>query len=432
MDKTKKTILIAIFVSLAAQIRFNFITDGFIIAMSVLVMAIFIYCYEGLSPMYIAFCSGIFSPLFRMGIILAEGGGWQNTAVMVVPDMVFFFAYGVIYSLLYRYIVKTPKGIKNFPIVAFVCDISSNTMELMTRSLLLGTIVIDVEDMAYLVAIAVCRTVLIQVILVALEAYSTLLLKKEHDQEYRKLIVQASVLESELHIMEKNAAEIETIMKQAFSLYKAMEAINAPKELRNQSLDISKNAHEIKGDYRNIINILKDAYVDEFDQGRLPMTDIILMEKSNLTSMLKKMEYPIEIQTKIKSDFYVPQYFKMMSIVRNLMLNSAEALGKRGGTITVTLKALGGSYRLVVSDNGPGISLEKLETIFYEGYSTKYNEETGNVQRGLGLCLVKDYIENFFHGKISVSSKEGEFTEFQVIIPQAVVQEVIEDEVLHR
>ena len=50
MVKIKKTIYIAIFVSLASQIRFNFITDGFIIAMSVAVMAIFIYCYEDLSP----------------------------------------------------------------------------------------------------------------------------------------------------------------------------------------------------------------------------------------------------------------------------------------------------------------------------------------------------------------------------------------------
>ena len=62
-EKILKTISVALFVSMAALIRFNFITEGFIVAMSVLIMGIFIYCYEDLSPMYIAALSGIFSPL---------------------------------------------------------------------------------------------------------------------------------------------------------------------------------------------------------------------------------------------------------------------------------------------------------------------------------------------------------------------------------
>lgn len=431
MDKVKKTLLIAIFVSLAAQIRFNFITDGFIIAMSVLVMSIFIYCYDGLSPIYIAFCSGIFSPLFRMVILLAEGGSWQSTVQMAVPDMVFFFSYGTIYTLLYRYAVREPKTIKNFPIVIFICDISSNTMELVARSVLVGTVVVNMEDIAYLVAIAICRTVLIQMILLALETHSNLLIKNEHDREYRKLIVQASVLESELHVMEKNATEIEEIMKRAFTLYKSMESLDAPKTLREQSLDISKNAHEVKGDYQNVINILKDIYADEFEQRKLSMVDIIAIEKSNLLNTLKKKGQSVEIHVKVKTDFYVVQYFKMMSIVRNLMLNGAEAMGRKNGAITVTLKALGDNYCLMVRDNGVGISEKKLETIFYEGYSTKFNEETGNVQRGLGLCMVKDYVENFFRGRISVTSKEGEFTEFLITIPKGTSEEATVDEILY-
>lgn len=78
--------MIAIFVSLAAQIRFQYVTHGFIIAMSVLVMAIFIYCYEDLSPTYIAFCSGVFSPLFRI-IILLIGATRSSTAAWNTADI---------------------------------------------------------------------------------------------------------------------------------------------------------------------------------------------------------------------------------------------------------------------------------------------------------------------------------------------------------
>ena len=54
----KQTILVAFFVSIALQIHFNFLTEGFIIALSSVVMAIFIYCYVDLSAGYIAILSG--------------------------------------------------------------------------------------------------------------------------------------------------------------------------------------------------------------------------------------------------------------------------------------------------------------------------------------------------------------------------------------
>lgn len=430
MVKIKKTIYIAIFVSLASQIRFNFITDGFIIAMSVAVMAIFIYCYEDLSPRYVAFCSGIFSPLIRLLFMVLEGGQPGLTAILVIPDMAFFFTYGIFYTLVYKYIIRAPKDIRNFPYVIFLCDFLSNIAELFTRSLIQGYLVIAAHTVISLVIVAFCRTVLIQVILLALETYSNLLIKEEHDKEYRKLIVQASIFESELHVMEKNAAEIEDIMRQAFALYKSMEGINAPKELKDCSLDISKNAHEIKGDYLNIINVLKDTFLDDIDEGRLAMKDIISIEKANLQSTIKNRGYHVELITRVKANFYVRQYFKMMSIIHNLTLNSAEAIGQTGGKIALSLREDGENYVLEVKDNGPGIDRDDLETVFFDGYSTKFNLETGNVQRGLGLTLVKDYVENIFHGTIEVHSEKGRGTEFVITIPKTSFEEET-DEVLH-
>ena len=431
MVKVKKTIFIAIFVSLASQIKFNFITDGFIIAMSVSVMAIFIYCYEDLSPMYVAFCSGIFSPLIRLLFMVVEGEAFRLTAILVIPDMTFFFTYGVVYTLIYRFMVRAPKDIRNFPYVIFICDFLSNMAELSMRSIIQGHMVITVNVALYLIGIALCRTVLIQMILVAMETYSNLLIRKEHDKEYRKLIVQASIFESELHVMEKNAAEIEDIMRQAFTLYKSMEEINAPKALKDCSLDISKNAHEIKGDYLNIISVLKDTFIHDIDEGRLAMKDIIAIEKANLLSTIKNRGYNVEVIVRVKTNFYVRQYFKMMSVVRNLTLNSAEAMEQEGGKISLLLWETEEDYILEVKDNGPGIAPEDLETVFYDGYSTKFNMETGNVQRGLGLTLVKDYVENIFRGAIEVQSEKGKYTAFVITMPKTVFEEET-DEVLHR
>lgn len=421
MEKVKKTIFVAIFVSLAALIKFDFITEGFIIAMSVTVMAIFIYCYEDLTPLYIAFCSGIASPLVRLAMLEWTESG-QTAAVLVIPDMAFFFAYGIIYTTVYS-VINKPKSIRNFPYVIMLSDFLSNMVELFARSIVQNEAVITLRVTGVIFIVAFCRTALIQVILLAIEVYSNLLLKQEHDREYRKLLVQTSIFESELHVMEKNVAEIEEIMKQAYDLYKSMENIDAPKELKECSLNISKNAHEIKGDYLSIISALRDTFLDDVDEGRMGIRDIAAIECGNLQSMIKSQGLNIAVSARIKADFHVKQYFKMMSIMRNLLLNSAEAIGSRGGRISLSVREEGEFYFLEVRDNGPGISAKDLSTVFYEGYSTKFNTETGNVQRGLGLTLVKDYVENLFHGRISVSSEKDKFTEFSLSFPKSVFEE---------
>ncbi len=55
----------------------------------------------------------------------------------------------------------------------------------------------------------------------------------------------------------------------------------------------------------------------------------------------------------------------MMSVIRNLALNSAEAIGSSGGKVTLSLRENGDDYVLEVRDNGPGIDADELETVFF-------------------------------------------------------------------
>ncbi len=430
MQKIKKTIYIATFVSLSAQISFSFLTDGFIVALSVPVMTIFIYCYEDLSPSYVAFCSGIFSPLVRLLIQVLEGGVLSDTAALVIPDMTFFFSYSILYPLIYRYVIRAPKSIRNFPYVVLACDFLSNVMELGVRSIIHEMNLLTPKNIVCLFLIALCRTVLIQTILLAMEAYSNILIREEHDREYRRLIVQESIFENELYVMDKNAAEIEELMKQAFQLYKAMDGLEVPAELKASALDISKNAHEVKGDYLGIIDALKDTFVEQRKEGDLSIREIIAIEKGNLQSVFNRRGYHVDITVKVRTDFLVRECFKMMSVIRNLILNGAEAIAPHEGRVSVTVKDDEKNYLILVRDNGQGIRADCLETIFYDGYSTKFDQKTGNIQRGIGLPLVKDYVENCFQGSVAVESLVGEYTLFTLTMPKTVFEEDA-DEVLH-
>ena len=84
-SKLQKTIITALFVSFASQIRFHFLTEGFIVALSVLIMAIFIYCFEDLSAMYIATLSGIFSPMLRFTTEYLQNEDLSLTGLPIPP-----------------------------------------------------------------------------------------------------------------------------------------------------------------------------------------------------------------------------------------------------------------------------------------------------------------------------------------------------------
>jgi len=134
-DKIKSTILVAIFVSIASQIHFSVFSNGFIVALSVLIMAIFMYLLENVTPTYIAICSGIFSPLIRMIFLMFDGESLQVASYAALPDMVFFFTYAICYPLVYKFVIKEERNLTNYPSALFLCDFLSTTIYLWLISL---------------------------------------------------------------------------------------------------------------------------------------------------------------------------------------------------------------------------------------------------------------------------------------------------------
>ncbi|MHB1926783.1 MAG: sensor histidine kinase [Leptospirillum sp.] len=98
--------------------------------------------------------------------------------------------------------------------------------------------------------------------------------------------------------------------------------------------------------------------------------------------------------------------------LRNLLINAREALDGRG-EITVETRAEPQYLVLSVSDNGPGMSREFIETRLFRPFQTTKKKGTG-----LGLFSCKLLIEQS-GGTITVNSREGEGTEFLITLPYA-------------
>lgn len=89
---------------------------------------------------------------------------------------------------------------------------------------------------------------------------------------------------------------------------------------------------------------------------------------------------------------------------------------KANGLIRVTVADDNDQIIINVSDNGSGMDQETLAMIFEPGFTTKFDESTGVVYRGIGLSHVKIITQEQFDGDIQVASKPGQGTDFQVTL----------------
>jgi len=124
---------------------------------------------------------------------------------------------------------------------------------------------------------------------------------------------------------------------------------------------------------------------------------------------------------------------RTQEIFINLLSNAAK-FTHEGGEVLFSVECTGQTAdkvcdKLVVKDNGIGISEDFLPKI-YEPFTQERTEQTADIGgSGLGLSIVKRLVD-LMHGTIEVKSKLGEGTEFTVWLdfPKAVVQTKSEEE----
>ena len=106
---------------------------------------------------------------------------------------------------------------------------------------------------------------------------------------------------------------------------------------------------------------------------------------------------------------------QIQQVLLNLISNSCQAFGDRGGEIVISAKEEanedGGKIAVLnISDDGPGIDQQIIEKIFEPFYTTR---ESGT---GLGLAIVKQLVESH-GGEISVETEPGVKTDFSIKLP---------------
>jgi signal transduction histidine kinase/DNA-binding response OmpR family regulator len=177
-------------------------------------------------------------------------------------------------------------------------------------------------------------------------------------------------------------------------------------ELVTQLLDLSKleaGKMKIQVSQRNIIPLLKG----------LTLSFASLAERDKITlSFISELE---DIQIFVDKD--------AISKIINNLLSNAFKFTESDGAIQVNVRIVSesalsseGEICIAITDNGIGISTERVDKIFDRFYQVDSGETREREGTGIGLALTHELVE-LHKGSIGVSSEEGEGTTFTIRLP---------------
>ncbi len=118
----------------------------------------------------------------------------------------------------------------------------------------------------------------------------------------------------------------------------------------------------------------------------------------------------ISLESSVEDGIMVTGNYELLQRLVNNLISNAFRYGRENGWTKVTLSSDTDKAYLCVADNGIGIKSEDTDKIFERFYQADSSRSSGGT--GLGLALAREIAE-FHFGKLSVSSRIGEGSEFR-------------------
>ena len=190
---------------------------------------------------------------------------------------------------------------------------------------------------------------------------------------------------------------------------------------------------------KHLLALIDDVLdVAKIEAGRMrihrehfDLTEVVQSAFGELQSLARQkgLDYRLRIEGEMPLAFSDP--LRIRQIVQNLLSNAIKFTPK-GSVAAALLPGEPGWFRLVVRDTGVGIESQAMSLIF-----ERFRQVDGSMSRvaggaGLGLSIVRQIVE-LLGGRIEVSSRPGEGSEFTVNLPlQAPDPERGEPEALPR
>lgn len=391
----------------AAQLHVELFDSDILVSMGAVLFAVFAMIWGRYPVLPVALLAAAGNFALRVAL------HWLDCGLLDVgrywPEMVFYAVYGLLFWLYARRISWTvDRAWQLLPLVAV--DYGANLAELLCR----GSALLAARTHVSLLLVALLRTVLVWGVWGMMKHQSLLLLKREHADRYRHLMLLIAKLRGEMTWMQKSAAMMEETMNTAYQLYARLQ--QEGNASCREALSISKDIHEVKKEYQMILRGLSEALEDDLETSAVSFQELCRMLLDSVRRTARDAGVEVEWEVELQTEFHTDKQYQLLSILRNLLDNALESAIKGRTRIALHVWREGEDIVLSVANWGREIPESSLPRLFQPGYSTKVNFETGQVGRGVGLSLVRDLTEQELGGHVAVSSENG-VTSFVVTVP---------------
>ena len=423
LNAWQRRLLVGALVALAGQFFLSAWAEGFRISTAAILYPVLLVSLMRDSHLPdTGVVTGLFVLLLRMGLDLLGRANLPATLLLQYPGGVFYVVYDCLLCLLLRDRRSASPG--RMWLVFGLCDFCSNILNLF----LLSRAVLELHAgiLITLAALALARSSTASAIIWLMTRYRQLLLRREHELRYQRLILMTAELKTELYFLRKSAEETEQVMANAYRMYERAGELGLSEEDRALALSIARDVHEVKKDSLRIIRGLENELSETYDAEAVSLSDLLSIVESSTRHLLGKQRADIRLEVRCMDDFLVKDHYQLIAALKNLVTNAVEAIqsGTGRGTVQVTARIEGDCLWLEVLDDGPGIPPRARENLFQVGYSTKFDPETGNIGRGMGLPSVQ-YAVQELGGEIRVDAPSEQGAQFLMKIPLNAVRKEV-------
>ncbi len=232
--------------------------------------------------------------------------------------------------------------------------------------------------------------------------------------------------ESEARLKELNALKNEHLAIAAHDLRNPISAIrNMSQMIVEMELEDTTKGEFLSSIYRvsnqmlTLVNNLLDVAVIE--SGKFDLT-ISTNNLSALAAERAAVIKPLAIHKGLRIETSLEDLpdtkfdaGKLGQAIDNLLSNAVK-FSPPGTTVTVASRRAGDKIEIVVADEGPGIPVEELGSLFGKFEKLSVQPTAGERGAGLGLSIVKKVVDAH-GGDIAVESKVGEGSVFTISLP---------------
>ena len=226
-----------------------------------------------------------------------------------------------------------------------------------------------------------------------------------------------TILEAKEQFLENMSHEIRTPITSILGYLSLLkeESLILDKRLiyTNSAIDNTKKMMDSLDNFLNLTSLEGGSKFKNVETS-INISNFIQDIKTTFTANLEIKKIKLYFKTNAEDNLMINFDIESLTIIVNNLISNAIKYSNSNTSIYLTLFFEESKLRLIVKDEGFGISENEKETIFSRFYQTKNN--TSNSGFGIGLSLTNNLIKKL-NGKISLETAVNVGSVFKVELP---------------